>query len=117
MCQVCNLRVMPKAKAVAYQYQIPIQEVTALNSRCQFKVWFCTSPEKVNAILATVPVKSPDPVLKVTSMEQMENLADYHDSGKDVAYYGVDIKNLLREKLIFTEAERNKTECSVACTY
>lgn len=116
MC-ACNLKMVPKAKAAAYAYQIPITEFSAPNSRCQFKVWYCTSPEKVNKVLATVPIKPGDPDLKVTSMEAMERLADHYDSGKFVAYYNVDLKKLLRDNLHFTQEELTKTECNLACTY
>lgn len=117
MCVPCNLRAIAKEKASAYAYQIPLQEVTAPNSKCQFKVWFCTSAKKVNDVLATVPVKPNLPVIKVISMEAMERLADYYDSGEAVADYGVDIKELLRANLHFTPEEIKKTECDLVCTY
>ena len=107
MC-ACKLNVVPKAKAVAYAYQIPLQEFSAPNSRCKFKVMFCTSPEKVNRALSGLNIK-------IENMAQMEKLADHYDSGQATAYYKTDIWNLLNA-IKFTPEELAKTECDLACT-
>lgn len=120
MCGSCgSLRALPKAKALDYAYQIPLVEFSEPGSRCKFKVWFCTSPAKVNAALAKIRVPEGVAPLKVNSMEEMEALAVYHDSGEDVAFYGVDLDQFLSDKknLSFSQAERDKTECNLVCTY
>ena len=116
-CGSCNIKALPAAKAISYSYQIPLAEFGAANSRCKFKVWFCTSPSKVNAVLATIRLNPGEAPLKINSMQEIEELADYHDSGKDVTEYGVNFDQLFSEKLVFTQEERDKTECNLACTY
>ena len=117
MCGSCNIKALPVAKAISYAYQIPLAEFGAANSRCKFKVWYCTSPTKVNAVLATIRLNPGEAPLKANSMQDMEELADHHDSGKDVADYGVNFDQLLTDNLHFTDEETKKTECNLACTY
>lgn len=117
MCLSCNLKALPKAKATNYAYQIPLTEFAEPGSRCKFKVWYCTSPAKVNAALAMIQVPPGDAPLQVNSMEAMEALAAYHDAGNDRIRYGVDLAQFLTENLKFTPEEREKTECNLVCTY
>lgn len=117
MCRSCNIKALPQAKALSYAYQIPLAEFSAPNSRCKFKVWYCTSPSKVNAILETIPLNPGEAPLVANSMKDMEDLADQHDSGKDMADYGVNFDQLLTDNLHFTDEETKKTECNLACTY
>lgn len=109
MCASCNLKVVPLANAANYAYTIPIQDFSAKPNRCKFKVMLCTSKDKVNAALSPLNIK-------IDSMEQMERLADYYDSGQATAFYKVDISELLG-KIDFTPAEQSKTECDLVCTY
>lgn len=108
MC-ACKLKVVPQASASEYAYTIPIQEVSSKQSRCKFKVMFCTSPDKVNEALKVVGIK-------VNNMAQMERLADYYDSGQATAFYKADLWQLL-DAIQFTPEELSKTECNLVCTY
>lgn len=108
MC-ACKLKVVPQANASEYAYTIPIQEVHSKQSRCKFKVAFCTSQEKVNAALKPVGIT-------VKNMAQMERLADYYDSGQATAFYKVDLWQILNA-INFTPEEESKTECNLVCTY
>src|SRR5437016_6027110 len=113
MCN-CGIRMMPAAQAVNFKNTIPIEEYNlATSSRAMYKTWFCKSPKKVNDALSIV--KNGNEPIKVNNMDEMGNLADYHDDGKDVAYYKVDFTELF-SKIIFTDAENNKKEC-VIITY
>lgn len=109
MCLSCNIKIVPVAEASQYPYSIPIQEVQAKNSRCMFQVWYCSSPEKVNIALKPYG-------LKIDDMEQMKGFADYYDRGEATAYYKVDFKEIF-DNIDFTQAEKEKTECSLVCTY
>lgn len=115
MCAPCRLKMLPKAKAVSYAYQIPIQEFTAPSSRCKFKVLFCTSKKKVNEALSVIKLENGQPLV-IASMEQMEKLADYHDQGFDKTVYGVDVNQLL-DKLDISQEEIQNAECNLACTF
>lgn len=109
MCSSCRVRAVPFAQASQYKYTIPIQEVSASNSRCKFKVFFCKSNEKVNAALTPYGIK-------ITSIDKMGEFADYYDRGEAKAFYKVDFDKILTD-IDFTEEENSKTECELVCTY
>ena len=106
MC-ACNLNVVPVAQAVNYQYAIPVGDFTTKKSRCEFQVAYCGSPEKVNIALNPYGIKIP-------TMDKMIELADYYDSGKALAYYKVDLREVL-SKIEFTPEEKEKLECKTVC--
>lgn len=107
MCASCNLNVVPLAQAYNYTHAIPIQEFSTHKSRCEFMVAYCGSPEKVNIALKPYGIVIPD-------MEAMKRLADYYDSGQALAYYKVDLREVL-SKIEFTPEEKEKLECKTVC--
>lgn len=109
MCSSCNLKVVPQIQASNYTYTIPIQEFSNKGSSCKFKVFYCTSSTKVNALLKPYGIT-------LNSMEDAGKLGKYHDAGYDVQKYNVDFSKLL-DTIVFTPEELNKTECDLACTY
>ena len=109
MC-ACGLRVVPRALASSYVNTIPIQEVINNKTRAKFKTFFCKSPKKVNEALSVV--KNGDRPIVMTSMADMEALADYHDNGHDLQYYNQNFDALLSQ-IDFSNEEHNKKECVV----
>jgi len=111
MCS-CRFNVVPTANASLYENTIPYSEVTSNSTRGRFKYFFCLSPIKVNRALSVIQVKPNDP-LQVSSMAEMEQLADIHDRRDDVRLYNKDFLQLLTS-IIFTQEELDKSSCTTA---
>lgn len=111
----CGVNLVPVGAASLYEYTIPVSEVQSGSTRANFKLKFCLSPEKVNQALSVIKVNGSDP-LRVSSMKDMEHLADYHDAGLDRKNYNQDI-NALLSKIVYTQEELSKSECNMALTY
>lgn len=110
----CGVNVVARDNAMGFVNTIPVAEVSS-GSRGKFKYYFCISPEKVNQALSGIMVQ-PNVPLKVGSMADMEQLADYHDQKLDVKNYGQNLWSLL-QKINFTQEELTKSECSTAFIY
>lgn len=110
----CGANIVPVFRSSEYENTIPFKEISS-GSRGKFKYHYCISPAKVNQVLSVVMVKPNEP-LKVSSMADMEKLADYHDNGLDVKNYNQNFWSLL-SKINFTQEELTKSECSTAFVY